>query len=46
MKHAEFKTIARGHQIDFKVNDPEIDIAADRFLSVLFGRMVRNIRLK
>lgn len=31
MKHAEFKTIARGHQIDFKVNDPEIDIAADRF---------------
>ena len=31
MKHAEFKAIARQHQIDFKVNDPEINIAADRF---------------
>ncbi|MDE5759540.1 MAG: hypothetical protein K2I11_00930, partial [Bacteroides sp.] len=31
MKHAEFKAIARQQQIDFKVNDPEIDIAADRF---------------
>ena len=31
MKHVEFKAIARQHQIDFKVNDPEINIASDRF---------------
>lgn len=46
MKHAEFKAIARQHQIDFKVNDPEINIAADRFPIRTIRKMARNIRLR
>lgn len=46
MKHAEFKTIARGHQMNFKVNDRRLTLPLIDSLSVLFGRMVRNIRLK
>ena len=31
MTHQEFKDAARQHQIDFKVNDHEINVPADRF---------------
>lgn len=42
MKHEEFKAIARQHQIDFKVNDPEINIAADRFPIRIIRRKETN----
>lgn len=31
MKHSEFKSKVRQHQIDFKVNDPEINVPANQF---------------
>lgn len=31
MKHSDFKEAARRHQIDFKVNDPEINVLASRY---------------
>ncbi len=31
MTHSEFKSAARRHQINFKVNDPEINVPADKF---------------
>lgn len=45
MTHAEFKSAARQHQIDFKVNDPEINVPTDRFLVRTLRKNGREYRI-
>lgn len=46
MTHQEFKSAARQHQIDFKVNDPEINVPADKFPVRKLDRNGREYRIE
>lgn len=46
MNHDEFKSAARQHQINFKVNDPEINVPADRFPVRLLKRNGKDYHIE
>lgn len=46
MNHDEFKSAARQHQINFKVNDPEINVPANRFSVRILRRNGKDYRIE